>query len=79
VSHGDDARASIPVREEIAMNVPIPNLSTLQRETLEKYLPVLLAIAVAWLLARGLKKMFWTAFGLFWAFRATGMSHLWRW
>ena len=38
------------------------------RETLEKYLPVLLAIVVAWLLMRGLKKMFWTAFGLFWAF-----------
>jgi hypothetical protein len=61
------------------MNIQIPNLSAPQRETLEKYLPVLLAIAVAWLLARGMKKMFWTAFGLFWAFHANGMPHLWRW
>jgi hypothetical protein len=38
------------------------------RTTLEKYLPVFLAIAVAWLIARGLKKMFWTVFGLYWAF-----------
>jgi hypothetical protein len=61
--------------EETAMNVRIPNLSTPQRETLEKYLPVLLAIGVAWLCARGLRKMLWTAFGLFWAFRLSGMSH----
>ncbi|MGH8171877.1 MAG: hypothetical protein ACREPX_01940 [Rhodanobacteraceae bacterium] len=38
------------------------------REMLEKYLPVLLAILIAWLFARGLRKMFWTAFGLYWAF-----------
>ncbi len=31
-------------------------------------MPVLLAIAVAWLLARGLRKMLWTVFGLYWAF-----------
>ena len=60
------------------MAIQIPNLSTPQREMFEKYLPVLLAIAVAWLLARGMKKMFWTAFGLFWAFHASGMSHFWH-
>ncbi|MEO5559901.1 MAG: hypothetical protein ABIO49_08715 [Dokdonella sp.] len=57
------------------MNIQIPNLSTPQRETLEKYMPVLLAIGVAWLLARGLKKLFWMAFGLFWAFHWSGASH----
>ena len=48
------------------MNIELPDVSS--RATLEKYLPVLLAIGVAWLLARGLRKIFWTAFGLFWAF-----------
>jgi len=43
------------------------NFTAPQRETLEKYLPVILAIAAAWLLARGLKKMFWASFGLYWA------------
>ncbi len=46
----------------------IPNAASPSRDTLEKYLPVLMAIAIAWLCARGLKKMFWIAFGLFWAF-----------
>lgn len=58
------------------MNVRIPDLSEAQRETLDKYLPIVLAIAVAWIAARGIKKMFWTAFGLFWAFRASGIFHL---
>jgi len=43
-------------------------LSSPTRTTLEKNIPVLLAIAVAWLFARGLRKMLWTAFGLYWAF-----------
>lgn len=60
------------------MNVQLPNLSTPTRETLEKYIPVLLAIGVSWLLARGLKKVFWTAFGMYWAIHASGMSHFWR-
>lgn len=45
-------------------------ISDLPQSTFEKYLPALLAIAVAWLLARGLRKMLWTAFGLFW---------MWHW
>lgn len=57
------------------MNIQLPHVPSLSREVLEKYLPVLLAIAIAWLLARGLKKMFWTAFGLYWAFRASGFWH----
>lgn len=50
------------------MNIELPNLSSPTQATLEKYLPVLLAVAVAWLLARGVRKMLWTAFGLYWAF-----------
>lgn len=57
------------------MNIELPNLSSPQQAMLEKYMPVLLAIAVAWLLARGVRKMLWTAFGLFWAFRFSGLGH----
>jgi hypothetical protein len=39
---------------------------------------VILAIAVAWLLARGLRKMFWSAFGLFWAFHGIHGFRLWH-
>jgi hypothetical protein len=50
------------------MNVELPGFSLPTGPTLEKYMPALLAIAVAWLFARGLKGIFWTAFGLYWAF-----------
>jgi hypothetical protein len=56
------------------MNIELPNLSSEQREILEKVLPLILAIGVAWLAARGIKKMFWSAFGLFWAVRF-GIGH----
>lgn len=58
------------------MNVSIPNLSPSLQEKIEKYLPAVLVVAVAWLLARGLKKLFWNLFGLYWAFHALQMSHL---
>jgi hypothetical protein len=58
------------------INALARELPTPSRETLEKYLPVLLAIVVAWLFARGLRKMFWTAFGMFWAFQ---WMHPLRW
>jgi len=57
------------------MNVQIPDLSSNQRELLEKYLPLLLAIGVGWLAARGLKKTFWSLFGMFWAVRFSGLLH----
>jgi hypothetical protein len=60
------------------MNVQIPNLTDPQRETLEKYLPVLLAIGIAWLFARGLKKTMWSAFGLYCAFHWSGAFHFLR-
>lgn len=56
------------VRKEVVVNVQTPNFSSSQRDAWEKYLPVLLALAVAWFCARGFKKIFWMAFGLFWAF-----------
>jgi hypothetical protein len=43
------------------------------RSTLDKYLPLLLGVLVAFLAGRALKKMFWTAFGMYWALRATGI------
>lgn len=58
------------------MNVSIPNPSPSLQARLEKYLPVLLAVAAAWLLARGLKKLFWNLFGLYWAFHALHLSRV---
>ncbi len=52
------------------MNVSIPEPSPSLQDRLGKYLPVVLAFAVAWLLARGVKKLFWNLFGLYWAFHA---------
>lgn len=57
------------------MNVQIANLSASQRQTLEKYLPLLLAVGIGWLAARGLKKTFWSLFGMFWALRLSGLLH----
>ena len=48
--------------------LPSFELSPAQRDTLDKFLPVILVALVVWLAARGMRKMFWTAFGLFWAF-----------
>lgn len=58
------------------MNVRIPDLSATQRGTLEKYLPIVLAVGVAWLAARGLKKGLWSLFGLYCAFRFSGIAHV---
>jgi hypothetical protein len=54
----------------------LPNfeLSPAQRETLDRYLPVLLVALLVWLAARSLRKVFWTGFAFFWAFG--GMSTL---
>ena len=54
--------------------LPSFELSQSQRETLDKCLPLVLVALLVWLAARGVRKMFWMAFGLFWAFG--GMSTL---
>ncbi len=57
----------------------LPNLelSSDQRATLDKYLPLVIAALLVWFAARGLRKMFWVAFGLFWAFGGAGaLRHL---
>ncbi|HEX7814397.1 hypothetical protein [Dyella sp.] len=43
------------------------------RSTLDKYMPLLLGLLVAWLTGRAIKRMFWTAFGMYWAVRASGI------
>ena len=43
------------------------------RSTFDKYLPLLLGLLAALLAGRALRKMFWTAFGMYWALRATGI------
>lgn len=58
------------------MNIPLSSPSPPQRETLEKLLPFLLAFGLAWIAARGVKKLVWSSLGLYWAFHWT---HAWRW
>ncbi|HEY6943417.1 hypothetical protein [Dokdonella sp.] len=53
----------------------LSKLSPTQRETLEKLLPYALVFGVAWLAARGVKKLAWSLFGLYWAFH---WAHPWR-
>jgi hypothetical protein len=43
------------------------------RSTLEKHMPLLLGLLVALLAGKVLKKMLWTAFGMYWALRASGL------
>lgn len=51
------------------MSIRIPEFTASQRDVLGRYLPAILALAAAWLLLRGLRKSFWTLFGLYWAVR----------
>ena len=57
-------------------DIALPNidLSSGQRGSLEKYLPLVIVALLVWFVARGIRRVFWTAFGLFWAFG--GMSAL---
>jgi hypothetical protein len=43
------------------------------RSTLEKYMPLLAALLVAWLAGKALKRTFWTLFGMYWALHASGI------
>lgn len=59
------------------LSLPAIELSQSQRDTLEKYLPLVVVALLAWFAARSLKRLFWTAFGLFWAFGGLhGFRHL---
>ena len=48
------------------------NLSIDQRETLQRWLPLVLAIGGAWLLLRGIRKLSGLLFGLAWVFAWSG-------
>ncbi|GLQ94171.1 hypothetical protein GCM10007901_31220 [Dyella acidisoli] len=43
------------------------------RSTLDKYMPWLIGLLAAFLAGKALKRMFWTAFAMYWALHATGM------
>lgn len=43
------------------------------RSSLDKYMPWLLGLLTAWLAGKALKRMFWTAFGMYWALHASGI------
>lgn len=50
------------------MMIDTSTLPPSTRATLAKWMPILIAIGLAWLIARGVRRVFWTGFGLFWAF-----------
>ena len=54
--------------EDLAYFLDTSYIPAKQRELLDKYLPWLLAGGAAWRVARGLRKLAWTGFGLYWAF-----------
>lgn len=43
------------------------------RSTLERAMPILLALAIAFFAGRALKKMAWTAFGIYMALHYSGI------
>jgi hypothetical protein len=43
------------------------------RSTLEKYMPLLAGLLVAFLAGKALKRTFWTLFGMYWALRGSGI------
>jgi len=49
------------------------NVINNSRSTLEKYMLLLVGLLAAWLAGKAIKKMFWTAFGMYWALKATGI------
>jgi hypothetical protein len=59
------------VREEAIMNV-INN----SRSTLEKYMPLLIGLLIAFLAGKALKRSFWTLFVMYCAVRSIGMHGL---
>jgi hypothetical protein len=56
------------------------NVTAEQRQTLDKYLPWILAAVAAWFFTRGLKRTFWKLFGIAWVIYWSGglrwMHHL---
>lgn len=51
------------------MNAAIANTTPPQNDAWSRYLPMLLALGMVWLCARGMKKSFWTLLGMYWAAR----------
>ncbi len=43
------------------------------RSVLDRHLPLLLGLLAALLAGKALKKLFWTAFGMYWVLRASGI------
>jgi len=60
--------APLQVWEEKAMNAVNDT-----RSMLEKYMPLLLGLLVAFLAGKALKRTFWTLFAMYWAVHASGM------
>lgn len=53
------------------------NTTNATRSTFDQYMPWLLGMLTVFLAGKALKRMFWTAFGMYWALHATGI-HLFQ-
>ena len=49
------------------------NAATDTRSTLEKYMPLLIGLLIAFVAGKALKRMFWTAFAMYWVFHGMHM------
>jgi hypothetical protein len=54
-------------------------LSNEHRETLKRWMPMIAVLIGIWLLARGMRRMFWPVFGLAWGLTWAAQSiPFWR-
>lgn len=58
----------------------LSSLSPLLRSLLtryERFLPWILVAMIVWLAGKSITRMFWSAFGMYWALRASGIRLFW--
>ena len=51
----------------------LESLNPQTRSMLEKYLPWIIVAVVVWLASKSFNKLFWSAFGMYWALRGSGI------
>ena len=57
------------------LGLPRVEFSSSQRETLGRWLPLVVVAVLAWFALRSMRRLFWLAFGLFWAFGGAHSLH----
>jgi hypothetical protein len=57
------------------LRLPQVEFSPSQREALGRWLPLVVIAVLAWFALRSMRRLFWVAFGLFWAFGGAHSLH----